>query len=41
MLIDSGLSNNFWAETIETANYLCNKLPTRSKNYSEVIPEEV
>lgn len=40
MLIDSGLPNDFWAEAMETANYLRNRLPTRSKNYGEVIPEE-
>ncbi len=40
MLIDSGLPNGFWAEAMETANYLRNRLPTRSKNHGEVIPEE-
>lgn len=40
MLIDSGLSNGFWAKAMETANYLQNRLPTRSKTYSEMIPEE-
>lgn len=40
MLIDSGLPNGFWAETMETANYLQNKLPMRSKNHGEVIPKE-
>ena len=40
MLIDSGLSNNFWAEAMETASYLHNRLPTRSKNHREVIAEE-
>ena len=40
MLIDSGLPNNFWAEAMETASYLRNRLPTRSKNHGEVIPEE-
>lgn len=40
MLIDSGLSNDFWAEVMETANYLCNRLPTKSKNHSKVISEE-
>lgn len=34
MLIDSGFPNNFWAKTMETANYLYHRLPTRSKaNY--------
>ena len=40
MLIDSGLLNGFWAETMETANYLQNRLPTRSKNHGKMIPEE-
>lgn len=40
MLIDSGLPNDFWAEAIETANYLCNRLPTRSKTHGEMILEE-
>ena len=40
MLIDSSLPNNFWAEAIETASYLRNKLPTRSKNHEKVIPKE-
>lgn len=31
LLINNGLSNNFWAEVIETANYFCNKLATRNK----------
>ena len=41
MLIDSGLPNGFWAETIETANYLQNRLPTRSKNHGEMIPKKL
>lgn len=40
MFIDSGFSNNFWAEAIEIANYLRNKLPIRSKNHSKIIPEK-
>lgn len=40
ILIDSGLPNRFWAEAMETANYMQNRLPTRSKTYSEMIPEE-
>ena len=40
ILIDSGLPNGFWAEAMETANYLRNRLPTRSKNHGEMIPEE-
>lgn len=40
MLIDSGLPNRFWAEAIETANYLRNRLPTKTKSHGEIIPEE-
>ena len=40
MLINSGLPNGFWAEAMETANYLQNRLPTRSKNHEEVISKE-
>ena len=40
MLIDSGLPNDFWAEAMETANYLRNRLPTRSRSHGELIPEE-
>ena len=40
MLIDSGLPNGFWAEAMETANYLRNRLPTKSRNHGEMIPEE-
>ena len=40
MLINSGLPNEFWAEAMETANYLRNRLPTRSKNHGEMIPEK-
>lgn len=40
MLIDSGFSNGFWVEAMETANYLQNKLPTRSQNHGKMIPEE-
>ena len=40
MLVDSGLPNRFWAEAIETANYLGNRLPTKTKSHCEVIPEE-
>lgn len=40
MLIDSSLPNGFWAEAMETANYLRNRLPTRTKSHGEVIPKE-
>lgn len=40
MLIDSGLFNGFWAEAMETANYLRNRLPTKTKTHSKIIPEE-
>lgn len=41
MLIDTGLPNRFWAEVMETANYLQNRLPNRSKYHGKTIPEEV
>lgn len=31
ILIDSGLSNSFWAESIKIANYLQNKLLQKAK----------
>ena len=37
MLIDNDLPNDFWAEAMETTNYLQNKLLTRSKNHGKVI----
>lgn len=40
LLIDSGPPNNFWAEAMETSNYLRNRLPTKSRNHGELIPEE-
>ena len=40
MLFDSRLPNGFWADAMETANYLRNKLPTKSRNHGEMIPEE-
>lgn len=40
MLIDSGLLNNFWAEAMEKTGYFCNRLPTKSKNYGEVVPKK-
>lgn len=39
LLIDSGLSVSFWAEAMDTANYLRNRLPTR-RNSITVVPEE-
>lgn len=39
LLINSGLPLNFWAEAMETANYLRNRLPTKSQR-GELIPEE-
>lgn len=38
MFIDNSLPNRFWAEAMETANYLRNRLPTKSKNHGEMIP---
>lgn len=40
ILIDSDLLNNFCVEVIETANYMQNRLSTKSKNYEEIIPKE-
>lgn len=40
ILLDSGLPIDFWAEAMETANYLRNRLPTKSKAHGETIPEE-
>ena len=40
LFMDSGLPNDFWAEAMETFNYLHNRLLTRSKSYGELIPEE-
>lgn len=38
-LIDSGLPLEFWVEAMDTANYLQNRLPTKSQR-GELIPEE-
>jgi hypothetical protein len=45
LLIDSGLPLNFWAEAMDTANYLRNLLPSTKSNTNEgeknvIIPEE-
>lgn len=41
LLIDSGLPNQFWAEAMDTANYLRNRLPTRrTADRAVIIPEE-
>lgn len=40
ILINSGLLNRFWAKTIETTNYLQNRLSTRSKNHGKMISQE-
>lgn len=40
MLIDSRLLHRFWVEVIETANYLQNRIPTRSQNHGKIISEE-
>lgn len=39
LLLDSGLPLDFWAEAMDTANYLQNRLPTKSWR-RELIPEE-
>ncbi len=38
-LLDSGLPLDFWAEAMDTANYLRNRLPTKSQ-MGELIPNE-
>ena len=41
LLIDNKLPNQFWAETIDTANYLRNRLPTRRiADKTIIIPKE-
>ena len=40
LLINSGLPNNFWAEAMETSNYLQNRLPTKIRSHGELISEE-
>lgn len=40
LLIDSELPIDIWAEAMETANYLRNRLPTKTRGHGEVIPEE-
>lgn len=40
ILINSGLSNDFWAETIEIANYLQNKHPIKIKSQRKLILKE-
>lgn len=39
ILIDNRLPNNFWTEAVKIANYLQNRLPTKSKNHGEMISE--
>lgn len=41
ILIDSSLPDRFWVEAIETANYLRNKLPIRTKSHKKVISKEL
>lgn len=39
LLVDSGLPLEFWAEAMDTANYIRNRLPTKSQ-IGELVPEE-
>ncbi len=39
LLLNSGLPLDFWVEAMDTANYLQNRLPTKSQR-GEFIPEE-
>lgn len=41
MYINSSLLNDFWIEVMKTANYLRNRLWTRSKNHNKLVSEEV
>ena len=40
LLIDSELPIDFWAKAMETANYLRNRLTTKTRGHGEVIPKE-
>ncbi len=40
LLIGNELPIDFWAKAMETANYLRNRLSTKTRGYGEVIPEE-
>lgn len=40
ILIDNNLPNRFQVEEIKMANYLWNRLPTRTKSHSKIISEE-
>lgn len=39
ILINSRLSNRFWAKIIEIVNYIKNRLSTRIKSHREIIPK--
>lgn len=39
LLIDNGFLLEFWAKAMDSANYLQNRLPTKSQR-GEMIPEE-
>ena len=39
LLINSGLPINFWAKAMDTANYLCNRLPTRCSGPAFILEE--
>ena len=40
LLINSGLFNNFWVKTIETANYLHNQLSTKTESHRKFMREK-
>lgn len=40
ILIDSSFLNRFGAETMKTANYFRNRLPTKTKSHNKIIPKE-
>ena len=39
LLIDSGLTVNFWVESMDTSNYLRNKLSTRRNSPTFILNE--
>lgn len=40
LLVDSALPPEFWAEAMDTANYLRNRLPTKIQGQRKIISEE-
>lgn len=40
LLVDNGLPIEFWIEAIDTANYLWNRLPTKSQRGEPILEEK-